>query len=157
MLNRRQIVACSAALAVSAASADPAAPSGDGVVSAKSAYKFAETLDRIKADIAGKKIMVFDAIDQAKLASDAGIQLRPSTLLLFGNPPLGVQFLTSNPAAGLDWPVRLLVTEDAEGQVWVHYTEWSRISQKYHIGDRDEAFSKAKMVVESIVASVAST
>ena len=107
MLNRRQILSASAALATAAGAASTvgAAPLGDGVVSAKSAYKFGETIERIKADIADKKIMFFDAIDQAKLASGAGIALRPSTLLLFGNPPLGVQFLTSNPAAGLDWPV----------------------------------------------------
>jgi uncharacterized protein (DUF302 family) len=48
-----------------------------------------EAIIRIKADIAAKGIRFFDEIDQSKLAADAGIKLRPSTLLVFGNPPLG--------------------------------------------------------------------
>ena len=59
----------------------------DGVVTVKSAYGMDETIRRIKDDIAGKKIMFFAQIDQAKLAADAGIALRPSTQLIFGNPP----------------------------------------------------------------------
>jgi Domain of unknown function DUF302 len=71
-----------------------------------------QVFDRIKRDIAAKGILIFMALDQSKLASDAGIKLRLSTLLVFGNPPLGPQFLTSNPYSWLDWPVRLLVTQD---------------------------------------------
>ena len=67
---------------------------------------------RLKADIATKGIRFFDEIDQQQLGAGANLPIGRSTLLLFGNPPLGVQFLQSNPLAGLDWPVRMLVTED---------------------------------------------
>ena len=67
----------------------------DGIVRVKSAVPMAEAISRIKADIAGKGIKFFQEIDQSKLAADAGIKLRPSTLLVFGNPPLGTQFITS--------------------------------------------------------------
>src|SRR5208337_3340591 len=91
--------------------------------------------------IAIKAVAVaFVAIDQAKLASGAGIELRPSTLLVFGNPPLGIQFLTAKPAAGLDWPVRLLVTEDALGQVFAMYTDFSWIARRHGIESRGAAF-----------------
>ena len=93
------------------------ADSDDGIVRVKSAVPMAEAIGRIKADIAAKGIKFFDEIDQSKLAADAGIKLRPSTLLVFGNPPLGTQFITSNPNAGLDWPVRLLLTQDDKGEV----------------------------------------
>src|SRR5437016_5772664 len=83
----------------------PAPATDSGVVRVKSGYGMAETIARIKQDIGAKGIKFFDEIDQAGLANGAGIQLRPSTLLVFGNPPLGIQFLTSNPYAGLDWPV----------------------------------------------------
>ena len=73
------------------------ADSDDGIVRVKSAVPMAEAITRIKADIAGKGIKFFMEIDQSKLAADAGIKLRPSTLLVFGNPPLGTQFITSNP------------------------------------------------------------
>jgi len=134
----------------------PAAPlEGDGIVTVKSAYGFDETIKRLKADIADKKIMFFDAIDQAKLAREAGIELPPSTLLVFGNPPLGIQFLTAKPAAGLDWPVRLLVTADAKGQVYATYTDFGWIARRHGIDDRDAAFKKASEVIASICASVA--
>jgi uncharacterized protein (DUF302 family) len=83
--------------------------SDDGIVRLKSAYDMSETIGRLKKDIADKGIMFFDEIDQSKLAADAGIKLAPSTLLVFGNPPLGTLFITADPDAGLDWPVRLLV------------------------------------------------
>ena len=92
---------------------------GDGIVKFKSAYPMPETIERMKKDIADKGIEFFDEIDQAKLAADAGITLLPSTLLVFGNPPLGTLFITAYPDAGLDWPVRLLVYQDAAGNVWV--------------------------------------
>ena len=89
----------------------------DGLVRVRSVYSLDETVQRIRADIAAKGIMFFQAVDQSALAAKAGITLRPSTLLEFGNPPLGAQFLTANPNAGLDWPVRLLVSQDEAGAV----------------------------------------
>ncbi|HXC73840.1 MAG TPA: DUF302 domain-containing protein, partial [Sphingomicrobium sp.] len=96
-----------------------AAAHADGVIKQRSDYGFDETIVRIKADIAGKGIRFFDEIDQTKLGESAKLPLNRSTLLLFANPPLGVQFLQSNPVAGLDWPVRMLVTQDDDGTVWV--------------------------------------
>ena len=126
----------------------------DGIVRVKSAYPLAETVARLKKDIAQKGIRFFDEIDQSKLAADAGIPLRPSTLLVFGNPPLGTLFLTSNPAAGLDWPVRLLVIEDEHAQVWTLYTDFGWIAHRHGIRDRDAAFNMATGVIASITASV---
>ena len=130
------------------------ATAGDGIVLVKSAYGMDETIRRIKDDIAGKKIMFFDQIDQAKLAAGAGISLRRSTLLIFGNPPLGTQFITSNPLSGLDWPVRILVFQDKDGTVWAAYTDFTWIAHRHGITDRDAQFSMASMVVDSITSSV---
>src|SRR3990170_4535546 len=126
----------------------------DGIVKFKSAYPMPETIERMKKDIADKGIKFFDEIDQSKLAADAGVTLRPSTLLVFGNPPLGTLFLTSNPHAGLDWPVRLLVYQDATGDVWVAYTDFAWIAHRHGITDRDEAFEKASDVIASITSTV---
>ena len=130
------------------------AASDNGLVKVKSAWPMAETIARIKADIAGKGIKFFDEIDQSSLARGAGIELRPSTLLVFGNPPLGTQFLTSNPDSGLDWPVRLLVEQDANGDVWTAYTDFTWIAHRWGITDRDPQFKMASMVVDSITSTV---
>jgi uncharacterized protein (DUF302 family) len=127
----------------------------DGIVKVKSAYAMNETIGRIKKDIADKGIRFFSEIDQSKLAADAGIKLRPSTLLVFGNPPLGTRFITSNPNAGLDWPVRLLVTQDDDGSVWTVYTDFGWIARRHDIRDREAQFNMASQVIGSITSSVA--
>jgi len=154
----RIVKLCSAAslafaLMLSAPSVTKAADE-DGIVRVKSAYSMGETIARLKKDIADKGIRFFDEIDQSKLAAAAGVKLRPSTLLVFGNPPLGTLFLTSNPAAGLDWPVRLLVLEDEQGQVWTLYTDFSLIAHRHGIKDRNAAFNMATNVISSITSSV---
>ena len=126
----------------------------DGVIKVKSVYPLGETIVRIKQDIAAKGIKFFDEIDQAKLGGDVGIKLRPSTLLIFGNPPLGVQFLTSNPNAGLDWPVRLLVMQDENGDVYAAYTDFAWIAKRHGITDRDAQFKMASSVISSILSTV---
>jgi uncharacterized protein (DUF302 family) len=164
-LARQSLMALAAgvslALCAGAATAvaDPATPAAgrtaQGVVRVTSAYGFDDTVTRIKADIAGKGIQFFTEIDQQKLADGAKIQLRPSKLLLFGNPPLGAQFLTSNPYAGLDWPVRILVTEDEAGKVWVAYTDFTWLAARYDIEDRAAQIKMASEVAGSIAGSVA--
>ena len=134
--------------------ASPRADNEDGIVRVKSAYSLAETVNRLKKDVADKCIMFFSEIDQSELAGKAGIKLLPSTLLVFGNPPLGIQFLTSNPDSGLDWPVRLLVHQDANGDVWAVYTDFVWIARRHHIKDRSDAFKMASMVIQSITSSV---
>jgi uncharacterized protein (DUF302 family) len=137
-------------LAASPARAD----SDNGVVRIKSAVPMAEAITRIKADIAKKGIKFFMEIDQSKLAADAGIELRPSTLLVFGNPPLGTQFITANPDAGLDWPVRLLLTQDDNGDVWAVWTDFAWIARRHDISNREAQFKMATMVVESITSTI---
>jgi uncharacterized protein (DUF302 family) len=132
----------------------PALAPAAGVIRVASAYGFDETVTRLKADIAAKGIKFFDEIDQSQLGAGANIALRPSKLLIFGNPPLGVQFLTSNPYAGLDWPVRMLVVQDPDGKVFVAYSDFAWVARRYAITDRDAAFKMATEVSASIAGSV---
>jgi len=158
--RRPTLAACLAGLltfsCISLATAQPLSSplDTDGVIRVKSAYPFDQTIARIKQDVAAKGIKFFDEIDQARLASDAGVKLRPSTLLVFGNPPLGTLFITSNPNAGLDWPVRLLVMQDEKGDVYAAYTDFAWIAQRHRITDRDAQFKMATMVVSSILSTV---
>jgi uncharacterized protein (DUF302 family) len=150
----RNLVACTllAFACVGAAYAQPAGT--DGIIRVRSAYSMDETISRIRADIAAKGILFFQAVDQSQLAAKAGIALRPSTLLEFGNPPLGAQFLTANPNAGLDWPVRLLVSQDESGAVWAAWTDFAWIAKRHGITDRQMQFDTATGVVESITSTV---
>jgi uncharacterized protein (DUF302 family) len=142
------------ALSISGTARGDAIPES-GIVTVRSAYSISETIARLKQDVAAKGIKFFIEVDQQKLAADAGIKLRPSTLLVFGNPPLGTLFISANPLAGLDWPVRLLVLEDEKGQVWAAYTDFAYIARRHHVdGMNAEAFKKASGVIASITSSV---
>lgn len=144
-----------AAAATVRADAPKRAASEGGVVRVASAYGFAETVERLKADVAAKGIRFFVAVDQAALAGDAGISARPSTLLEFGNPALGARFILAKPQAGLDWPVRLLVYQDEAGRVWTAYSDFGYIARRHRIDAFDPAFRTATGVIASITASVA--
>lgn len=152
----RIIQSCAAVLFACAVTAPsvPALAANDGIVTVKSAYPIAETVARLKKDIADKGIKFFSEIDQAKLAADAGIRLKPSVLLIFGNPPLGTQFITANANAGLDWPVRLLVFENEKGEVWTAYTDFDWIARRHGIKNRKDQFKMASTVIGSITSSV---
>ena len=132
----------------------PVLADDDGVITAKSSYSIRETIERLKKDIADKGIKFFNEIDQSKLAADAGIKLRPSVLLIFGNPPLGTQFITANANAGLDWPVRLLVYESEKDEVWTAYTDFDWIARRHGIENRWDQFKMASSVITSITSSV---
>jgi uncharacterized protein (DUF302 family) len=125
----------------------------EGVIKQRSDYGFDETVTRLKADIAAKGIKFFDEIDQSELGAGANLPINRSKLLLFGNPPLGVQFLQSNPLAGLDWPVRMLVTQDDNGIVWVSWTDFRFVASRYKLEDRDAQIAMASEVSASIASA----
>jgi uncharacterized protein (DUF302 family) len=154
MYTRKLVSAALVAVALGISSAYAQSAGGDGVVKVKSAYPMNETIARIKDDIAKKGIMFFSAIDQQDLAAKAGIELPPSTLLTFGNPALGSQFITAKGEAGLDWPVRLLVQQDAQGNVWAIYTDFDYIAKRHGITSRDAQFTMASGVVTSITSTI---
>ncbi|MFM5886284.1 MAG: DUF302 domain-containing protein [Novosphingobium sp.] len=138
-----------------AQSATAAAVPAD-VMRLESANGFDDTIVRLKSDVQAKGIRLFDQIDQAALGAQAGLPVQRSTLVIFGNPPLGVQFLQSSPYAGLDWPVRMLVFEDANHKVWVSWTRFDAIARRYGMTDRAAQIKMASEVALSIATAATS-
>ena len=99
------------------------APSGvepvDGVVHFRSLHSVEDTVARLSAAIEGVGAKVFATIDQAAEARDAGLGLRPTWLLVFGNPRAGTPVMDAFPLAALDLPLKLLVWQAEDGQAWV--------------------------------------
>jgi uncharacterized protein (DUF302 family) len=125
-----------------------------GVIAVKSGYSVAETVERIKKDIAKKGIMFFGVIDQAKLGNAAGNTVRPSRLVMFGNPALGTTFITANPKAALDWPVRVVIYQEADGSVYAAYNDFDYIAKRHGIENRTKEFDMATEVIQSIASSI---
>lgn len=151
VLSAAATIPASAQTASNAAA--PATAPARGVLRQASGHGFDETIRRIRADLGTKGIPVFAEIDQQRLGAGANLAIRRSTLILFGNPPLGVQFLQANPLAGLDWPVRMLVTEDEAGRVWIAWTDFAFIADRYTLAGLDSQLAMATQVAASVAAS----
>ncbi len=93
------------------------------IVRVKASGDVASTMDALEAAVKGAGARVFARIDHAGGAEKAGMELAPSQVLIFGNPKLGTPAMQDDPLAGLFLPLKVLVFEDAEGQVWVTYED----------------------------------
>lgn len=118
------------------------ADSNRGIVSKKSAHSVKETLDRLEAALKKKGITVILRWSHDAGANKAGISLRPTELLLFGNPKLGSHMLTSAQTAGIDLPLKALAREDEKGQVWLTYNDPAYIATRHGITDRTKIVAK---------------
>jgi uncharacterized protein (DUF302 family) len=113
-----------------------------GLVVKQSQYSVAETLDRLEKALTEKGITIVTRWNHAEKANAVDIPLRPTELLIFGNPKLGSQLFTSQQTAGIDLPLKALAWEDAEGNVWLGYNAPQYIAERHHITDRAEAVTK---------------
>lgn len=114
---RRALLA--AACVGSLAGAQPALAQQGGLVTTPSAHPVRMTLDRFATAVRAAGWVVFTEIDHAAAARDAGLTLRPRTVMIFGNPRTGTAALAANPTLALDLPMRAVVWEDEQGRVFL--------------------------------------
>jgi uncharacterized protein (DUF302 family) len=111
---------------------------GVDLVTLPSAHGATETVERLKALLRQKTIQVFADIDHAASAEKVGLLLRPTCLLIFGNPQAGTPLMQSQQTIGLDLPLRVLVWEDAAGKVWLTYHRPDWLAQRHNVLGQDE-------------------
>jgi CubicO group peptidase (beta-lactamase class C family)/uncharacterized protein (DUF302 family) len=105
------------------------------IVAQESKFDAAETVARLKAALADAKVPVFATFDHAANAEGAGETLRPTTVIVFGNPRVGTKLMQKDQAIGLDLPLRLLVWQDAIGRTWIGYPRIDALADRYGIKD----------------------
>ncbi|MEH6527617.1 MAG: DUF302 domain-containing protein [Sneathiella sp.] len=113
---------------------------GDGLIVKQSDFGVTKTLDRLGIALERKGIKVFARIDHAKGAESVGLELPPTSLIIFGNPKMGTPLMASNPAIGLDLPLKAIAWKDSDGTVKLAYTDPSWLAKRYGISDRDKVF-----------------
>ena len=99
----------------------PGLAAENGIVSTASNHSVPETLDRLESIAKAKGITIFARIDFSGDAARNGLEMRPTQLLIFGNPKGGTPLMVAAPSAALDLPLKALAWEDASGKVWVSY------------------------------------
>jgi len=93
----------------------------DGLVTRPSKYTVAETADHLEAGLRQAGATVFARIDHAQSAHDAGLELHPMVLILFGNPKAGTPLMAQSPSIGIDLPLKFLVWQDGSGKVFIAF------------------------------------
>jgi uncharacterized protein (DUF302 family) len=111
-----------------------AAPAGPGLVTKLSPRPVAATVARLTELIATKGMTLFAVIDQQAAARGAGLELRDTTLVLFGSPTAGTPVMEAEPLAALDLPLKVLIWDDG-GQATVTYTAPETLAARYHLSD----------------------
>lgn len=114
----------------------------DGLITMKSKHDVATTLDRLESKLKEKGVIVMARVDHQKNAKGVSIDLRPTQLLIFGNPKLGSNFFTSQQTAAIDLPMKAIAWEDETGQVWLGYNDPAYIASRHGIADRAEVVKK---------------
>jgi uncharacterized protein (DUF302 family) len=103
----------------------------DGVIALKSPHAAKETMDRLETVLKQKGMTIFARVDHAAGAAKIGKQLRPTELVIFGNPQGGTPFMECSQTAGIDLPLKALVWQDAAGQVWIGYNDPAYLAQRH--------------------------
>jgi uncharacterized protein (DUF302 family) len=103
----------------------------NGLTTVPSAHSVKDTIDRLEAEIKSKGMTVFARVDHAAGAKEAGMALRPTELLIFGNARGGTPLMQAAQTVGIDLPLKALAFEDADGKVWLSYNEPSWIAHRH--------------------------
>jgi uncharacterized protein (DUF302 family) len=105
--------------------------SSNGIVHQPSKHSVEETLQNLQAILEGKGIAVFAMIDHSGEARKVGMSMRPTKLLIFGNPKGGTPLMLAAPSVAIDLPLKMLVWEDEQGKVWVSYNSPAYLGERH--------------------------
>lgn len=130
----------------------PAAGAADGLISHKSGYSVSETVDRFEAVAKGKGMKIFARVNHAAGAKKIGQTLRPTELLIFGNPKGGTPLMKCSQTFAMDLPLKALAWQDEAGQVWLGINDMSALASRHKAGDCP-AVAKVQAAVGKFVAA----
>jgi len=103
----------------------------NGLVTLQSSHDFATTLERLTAALEAKGVRVFARIDHAAGAASVGLALRPTTLVVFGNPAAGTPLMQAAQTVGIDLPLKALVWQDEGGKTWLAYNDPKWLAKRH--------------------------
>ena len=124
----------------------------EGVIKVKSHHDVKTTVNRLVKALEAKGMKIFVRVDFSKGAKSAGQDLRPTELVVFGNPKIGTKLMQCNQEAGIDLPMKALIWKDKKGQVWVSYNDPEYIADRHDVEDCGKAVvGKMKAALKNFV------
>jgi uncharacterized protein (DUF302 family) len=106
-----------------------------GITARESPYSVQQTLDRLEVVLKERGVKVFARIDHAGEASNAGLKLLPTQLLIFGNPRSGTPLMNAHPTVAIDLPMKALAWQDTKGKVWIAFNSADYMKERHDLTD----------------------
>jgi uncharacterized protein (DUF302 family) len=107
------------------------AAANNGIVSKASKHSVEQTVEALTNILKAKGVAVFALIDHSGEAEKVGLKMRPTKLLIFGNPKAGTPLMLASPSSAIDLPLKILVWEDAQGKVWLSYNSPEYLRERH--------------------------
>jgi uncharacterized protein (DUF302 family) len=123
-----------------------------GIIDKAGNHSVDETAEKLQAILRAKGIALFALVDHSGEAAKVGMKMRPTKLLIFGNPKAGTPLMQASPSIAIDLPLKILIWEDAGGKVWVSYNSPSYLRERHHL---PEELERNIAVVETLAAQAA--
>lgn len=128
----------------------------DGVMNIESNYSVSETSERVESILAEKGMTIFGVVPHSSAAKEkAGIELRDTTLVIFGNPKVGSPLMKCKQSIAIDLPQKALVWEDEGGKVWISYNDPHYLKARHGVEGCDEVFMKVSNALASLLGAAA--
>jgi|SRR5581483_255907 len=127
----------------------------EGLITIASAHPPKETADRLAAAIAERGMTVMARIDHAGGAAKVGMTLRPTEVLIFGNPKGGTPLMQAAQTIGIDLPLKALVWQDEAGKTWIGYNDPTWLAKRHNIGGAQQTVSAMSSALAAIVKQAA--
>jgi uncharacterized protein (DUF302 family) len=124
----------------------------DGLIAIASRHSAHDTVERLIAALAKRSLTVFARVDHAAGAASVGLPLRPTEVVMFGNPKGGTALMQDQQTAGIDLPLKVLIWEDAAGKAWLAYNDPYWIKQRHGLGPTSAAAVEALAEVLDAIA-----
>ena len=107
--------------------------SGQGIVDIASHYSVDATVEKIRGILSAKSVTLFAVVDHSGEAEKVGMKMRPTKLLIFGNPKAGTPVMLAAPSIAIDLPLKLLVWEDEADKVWISYNSADYLRSRHNV------------------------
>lgn len=127
----------------------------NGLVQMSSSFSVSETGERLEALFEERRLNLMAQVDHAQNAASVGEALRPTKLFIFGNPAVGTPLMQCNQSVAIDLPQKMLVWEDAAGQVWLGYNNPEYLLERHELEACEPVIERISQVLEDIATRAA--
>ena len=116
----------------------------NGLINIKSSEDVKTTADRLEEVLRAKEMVIFARVNHAAAAQKIGKELRDTELIIFGNPQVGTVLIQASQTTAIDLPMKMLISADQNGQVWISFNDPNYLAQRHNIKDCDDVLLKIR-------------